>query len=189
MKALSGYPQWMWLLAKGWKDVENRHWKLPRTLQPLPVRIYLHASKHLEPWDNLWLAHNLLTLNQWADLRFVDWKQYKGAIIGEADILSCSYRFPDENDNLYSPWHMPGQFGFKMANPVLYDKPIPYKGQLRFFEVELPKPPVFLIPTDNGFQELRLCIKTPHSQALLEQPPLLYQKSRKSAQAPTRKLS
>lgn len=154
MKALSGYPQWFWLLAKGWKDTENRSWPIPKSMK-LPIRIYLHASKHLESWDDLWLAHSLLTLNQWAVLRWaVDWKQYKGAIIGEVDIISYSYRFPDENANLYSPWHMPGQFGFKMANPILYDKPIPYRGQLGFFNVELPKPPVFLMPTDNGFREL-----------------------------------
>jgi hypothetical protein len=47
MKALSGYGEWFWLLAKGWKDVENRDWSLFRYIKPseLPVRIYLHASK------------------------------------------------------------------------------------------------------------------------------------------------
>ena len=31
-----------------------------------------------------------------------------------------------------------GPAGFVLDNPVLYDKPIPYKGQLGFFEVMLP---------------------------------------------------
>jgi len=43
---------------------------------------------------------------------------------------------------------------------------------------------VFLGITSEG-----LCIKSPYSQALLEQLPLLYQKSRMSVQAPTRRLS
>ena len=30
-----------------------------------------------------------------------------------------------------------GPFGFKLANAELYPEPIPYKGMLGFFEVEL----------------------------------------------------
>jgi len=136
MKTLSGYPQWFWLLAKGWKDVENRRWPLPKTFQ-LPIRIYLHGSHYIETLDDLWLALHLLSSSQWAEFHCVDWKQYLGTIMGEIDITGCKYRFPDENDNLYSPWAIPGQHGFSVANPVLYDKPIPYKGQLKFFNVDL----------------------------------------------------
>jgi len=136
MKALSGYPQWFWLMAKGWKDVENRRWPLPKIIK-LPIRIYLHASQHLETSENLRVAKRLLTFVQVDLFEAVNWKQYRGAIIGEIDITGCKYRFPDENDNLYSSWAVPGQYGFTLANPVLYDKPIPYKGKLKFFEVNL----------------------------------------------------
>jgi hypothetical protein len=137
MKALSGYPQWFWLMAKGWKDVENRTWSIPKTIK-LPIRIYLHASKHLETSMNLRSAMRLLTFVQ-VDLFYaVDWKKYQGTIIGEIDITGCQYRFPDENANLYSSWAIPGQYGFTVANPVLYDKPIPMVGHLGFWNVILP---------------------------------------------------
>jgi len=137
MKALSGYPQWFWLMAKGWKDVENRTWPLPKNMV-LPVRIYLHGSRTLEDWDCKYVIKSLIDPWQFTQFECVNWKQYQGTIMGEIDIVSFSYRMPENNDNLYSPWHIPGQYGFKTANPVLYDKPIPYKGQLGFFSVELP---------------------------------------------------
>lgn len=28
MKALSGYAEWVWLMAMNWKDIENRNWSL-----------------------------------------------------------------------------------------------------------------------------------------------------------------
>jgi hypothetical protein len=65
--------------------------------------------------------------------------RYFGHIIGEVDITGCQFRFGEENDNLYSRWAIPGQYGFALANPVLYDKPIPMRGQLGFFEVNLPE--------------------------------------------------
>ena len=55
-----------------------------------------------------------------------------GAIIGEVDITNCV----DKSD---SPWFV-GKYGLVLANPVLYDKPIPYRGQLGFFEVKLTTP-------------------------------------------------
>jgi len=142
MKALSGYPQWFWLMAKGWKDVENRTWPIPKTIK-LPARIYLHASKHLDSFENMQSAFRLLTFVQVDRYYEVNWKEYQGAIIGEADIVDCFYYPLPGLEKLYpqrqySVWHIPGQYGFTVANPVLYEKPIPYKGRLGFFEVVLP---------------------------------------------------
>ena len=61
-----------------------------------------------------------------------------GAIIGEVDITGCEFYPPDELPRLHSPWAMSGQYQFILANPVLYDKPIPCKGQLGFFKVTGP---------------------------------------------------
>jgi len=60
-----------------------------------------------------------------------------GAIIGEVDIVGCLYRHGEENPN-YSPWHEIGMYGLLLANPALYDKPIPCKGKLGFFEPDIP---------------------------------------------------
>jgi hypothetical protein len=52
-----------------------------------------------------------------------------GAIIGEVDIIDCVTESK-------SPWFV-GPYGFTLANPVLYDKPIPCRGMLGFFEPDL----------------------------------------------------
>jgi len=62
--------------------------------------------------------------------------RHRGAIIGEVDIVDCQFRFPDELDRLYSKWAAAVQYGFTLANPVLYEKPIPCRGHLGFFERE-----------------------------------------------------
>lgn len=54
-----------------------------------------------------------------------------GAIIGEVDITGC-VEYSD------SPWFL-GPYGFTLANPVLYDEPIPCKGALGFFEPDIPE--------------------------------------------------
>ncbi len=137
MKALSGYPQWFWLLAKGWKDCENRTWPLPKWMveQGLPARIYLHASQHLESKQNLALPRRLLTVAQYGEFCAVNWKQYQGTVFAEIDIVKYSFRMGDMNDNLFSPWHIRGQCGFYTANPVLYKQPVPCKGALSFFSL------------------------------------------------------
>jgi hypothetical protein len=159
MKALSLQEPYAWLIVqktygtKPIKDVENRRWKLPKEFK-IPQRIYVHAS--LTMYDvSLQNIMELMSAVQWLEQRdalhamYSLWETYKsrreelkkfryfGHIIGEVDITGCKYRFPDENDNLYSRWAMAGQYGFTLANPVLYKNPISYKGQLKFFETNL----------------------------------------------------
>ena len=55
--------------------------------------------------------------------------KHRGAIIGEVDIVDCV----TQSD---SPW-FEGPYGLVLANPTLYDQPIPYKGRLGLFEVTL----------------------------------------------------
>ena len=138
MKALSIKQPWAWLICAGYKDVECRSW--PTKYRG---RIYIHAGKRFdyESWCNMLsglvpgASSCQLTLSE----RFHghNGDSLLGAIIGEADIVDCKYRFGDENDNLYSKWHSRGQYGFILANPVLYGNPIPCKGRLGFFEPDI----------------------------------------------------
>jgi len=118
MKALSIRPPWAWLVCKGYKDIENRDWKIGKRLE-LPCRIYIHASKTIDGRAYLFVPENILPIPNIA-------YDNLGAIIGEVDITGCV-----EQSN--SPWFI-GKYGFILANPVLYNKPIPYKGMLGFFE-------------------------------------------------------
>jgi hypothetical protein len=141
MKGLSIQQPWAWLICAGYKDVENRTWSTK-----FRGRIYVHASKKVDfdSWLYIWKNPDVYGID--TD-EFIESEFYRnqrkieesaGSIIGEIDVVDCKFRFGEENDNLYSLWHVPGQYGFILKNPVLYKKPIPYKGHLGFFEVELP---------------------------------------------------
>ncbi len=146
MKALSGYAEWFWAMAKNIKPVENRDWPITRyfKLKDLPVRIYLHASKTPSPKKEVSFIRSKLTPVQLAEFNAVNWEGYRGAIIGEITItgqvtLVESGILADDDGLLavYSGWFF-GIYGFVVRDGVLYDQPIPYRGQLGFFEVNLP---------------------------------------------------
>lgn len=140
MKALSIKQPWAWLICKGFKDIENRGSHLSRYigLKELPSRIYVHHGKR---WDAIHAreifsllkkAHAELTyeeLLQWWGPECNRTDGMFGEIIGEVDITGCV----EKSD---SPWFV-GKYGFTLATPVLYDKPIPCKGKLGFFEPEI----------------------------------------------------
>ena len=143
MKALSGYAEWFWLLAKGYKDIENRDWPLPKSME-LPARIYLHASKTKATQDEIdFICDTLHDLHPvWLDeFLKVDWSKYRGCIIGEISITGQMTGQGKDIDildghihNICSPWYF-GKFGYGVEFPKLYDIPVPLKGQLGFFEV------------------------------------------------------
>lgn len=136
MKALSIKQPWAWLYcAPDLKDVENRTW--PTDIRG---RVLIHASLSQEDMGGMVLADieyrmeksgkilgeiiDFITAFYAGDLDF-------GAIIGEVEIIDCVAKSN-------SPWFI-GPFGFVRANPVLYKHPIPYKGQLGFFDVDIPE--------------------------------------------------
>lgn len=132
MKALSIKQPWAWLICAGYKDIENRGWKIGgKPVQgsrwvnfslELPMRIYVHAGK--EP-DIICLITSGETYGNL--INFPSEKLPLGAIIGEVTITDCVKESA-------SPWFI-GPYGFELSNPVLYNKPIPYRGQLGFWEV------------------------------------------------------
>jgi hypothetical protein len=119
------------LLCAGYKDIENRNWRIGRKSQhgpyssyhqanftiELPCRIYIHAGKIPDSrgaeYFNIPIPPDLPL----------------GAIVGEADIIGCV-------TESQSPWFT-GKYGFVFSNPVLYAKPIPCRGALGFFEPDI----------------------------------------------------
>ena len=140
-KALSVRQPWAWLICAGYKDIENRNWHLH--MPPLlnypqkTMRIYVHASSSKSEVEdkNVW-AYCLRRLKQKqaAELLRPDRLVY-GAIIGEVDITGCVGRSD-------SRWFV-GPYGFVLAYPVLYERPIPCKGKLGLFEPELTEVSVY----------------------------------------------
>lgn len=142
MKALSIKQPWAWLICAGIKDIENRDWFIGRKpalggyfkdrVIELPQRIYVHAGKTPEKYTEELIQYLgergvavISTLMLYSD------QIARGAIIGEVTITDCVTKSD-------SRWFV-GKYGFVLTEPELYDKPIPYRGQLGFFEVTLPK--------------------------------------------------
>ena len=139
MKALSIKQPWAWLICIGVKDIENRDWKIGRRTHQCPLsdrdqkyftikvpeRVYVHAGKVFDRAGYLSIFNNPRVdeffkgdiLDRWGGVHLdADF----GAIIGEVDITGCVERSD-------SPWFV-GKYGLVLANPVLYDKPVPYRG-------------------------------------------------------------
>ncbi len=130
MKALSIRQPWAWLIVQGFQDIENRTW-----FTKFRGRVYVHAGKisDVDPAAHYSQTQNaildcLSTTQQYAFLKARPWPL--GAIVGEVEIIDCVQESP-------CPW-FEGPYGFVLRNPVAYTEPIPFKGQLGFFDVALP---------------------------------------------------
>jgi hypothetical protein len=146
--ALSIKQPWAWLICKGFKDIENRDWTIGRNPNygqyknqkanfklEIPQRIYVHASKIPDKevlsqygWIDI---KSKLTDEQYREMYGHTWKDFLsfGAIIGEVTIEQCV-------DDSSSPWFV-GRYGFVLTDAVIYEKPIPCRGQLGFFKPEI----------------------------------------------------
>ncbi len=141
--ALSIKQPWGFLICAGYKDIENRDWKIGRNPRhgpyssrdvdnfsiPLPSRIYVHAGKTMDLTAGEFIAERLNRLQALELANAIRTGLSLGAIIGEVDITGCVTVSK-------SPWFV-GKYGFVLSHPVLYDKPIPCRGQLGFFEPDI----------------------------------------------------
>lgn len=123
MKCLSVRQPYAWCLFHG-KDVENRTWPLPHEM--IGQRILIHAAKtDYDIWGKL-DKNELAALSSPLPTVFVH-----GAIIGTVKIIG----YIAKDESTLNVWKVPGQYGFQISEPYEFTKPIPYRGQLGFFEV------------------------------------------------------
>ena len=120
MKAISVQQPWAWLLANGHKDIENRSWHTK-----MRGEVLIHASKGMTRAE-------YAEAKKLCDILHVKLPAFeeldRGCIVGRMEIFD-SVEYSD------SPWYF-GQVGFcvRFAKPC---KPVPFKGQLQFFETGL----------------------------------------------------
>lgn len=138
MLAISGYAEWFWLIAMGWKDVENRKWPLDRYISKadLPACVWLHGSKTKASEADIAFIKARLTWEQNKRFELVDWSRYRGYLMGQTTISECT-KYGDMLDVRTSKWFF-GPYGFWLDNSQLFEKPLPFRGQLGIFPV-LPK--------------------------------------------------
>jgi len=130
--ALSIKQPWAALVVAGIKTIEIRKWATS-----IRGRIFVHAAivpdKRPEGWAKV--PEELRPLAETV-----------GGVIGEVDLLSCiGYRTPakftlDAKKHLNDPswFEAPQMYGFQFGSPALVEF-IPWKGNVRFFTVDVPK--------------------------------------------------
>lgn len=132
MKAISLWQPWASLWLTDAKIHETRHW--PTSHRGL---LLVHAAKRKiddlsgdrldEICDGIWGHHWGLELP-------------RGALIGIVRLVGCT-RTEDmpighqSTDDYECGDYSPGRYAWCRASPVIFDEPIPYRGQQGFFEV------------------------------------------------------
>jgi hypothetical protein len=117
------------------KNVENRTW-FTRYRGVLVV----HAGKIFDGrgWDWLLGMHRV---NEYECRNYTD----SGVLLGTVEIYACTLART-------SQWHEPGQWGWYRRNPLLFWKPIPWKGRSGLFEVP---DEIVSRALESGTQEIR----------------------------------
>jgi hypothetical protein len=128
LKCLSIQQPWAWLIANGFKNIENRDWT---TRYRGPVLIHAGAKVdgnwfHLGEFTDLPLS----SLNI---IRYFDMPEHlqdypTGAIVGIVTLI-------DVVTHSSLPWFV-GKYGFVFADAKPFDQPIHYRGSLKLFDVE-----------------------------------------------------
>jgi hypothetical protein len=134
MKAISLRSPWWWYILYAGKDIENRGFRFPRFHRG---RVLLHASKW---WNTDEIEFDCEDANDmWAEKPFRtegapplsgDYlKASAGCIVGSVEIV-------DYVTESSSPWFV-GALGIVIRNPVPFVNPVPYKGALGIFNVDV----------------------------------------------------
>ena len=127
-KAISIQQPWAWAILHAGKNVENRTWSPPE-LYYGSLRLVVHAGKKIDQASWAWFSHNgIMVPNR---------ELHTGCLLGEITVTGCRYcHDPVTANAALGPWAS-GPWCWLLADPVAYDEPIPYRGQLRIFEVEI----------------------------------------------------
>lgn len=135
MKALSLIQPWASLVVMGAKKYETRSWNTS-----FRGRLLIHASKKKDPLSmNLCMIEpfykHIGGLRGWYDLPF-------GAIIGECELESTDMTEKIEHfllndgfdlDEISFGNYSKGRRAWKLINPIQYQNPIKYQGQLNIW--------------------------------------------------------
>ncbi|WP_165228423.1 ASCH domain-containing protein [Aquisphaera insulae] len=120
MKTLSVRQPWAWLIAHGFKPVENRTWDT-KVRGP----ILIHAGKSFDREGYEWIRYTFPEIDLPHPAQFE-----RGGIVGVADLYAVATVST-------SPWFCgPVGFCFRDAKPLPF---VPTPGRLGFFEAEHPE--------------------------------------------------
>ncbi|ODS87283.1 MAG: hypothetical protein ABS44_11750 [Chryseobacterium sp. SCN 40-13] len=145
MKALSIKQPWASLIVQGIKDIENRTWKTN-----FRGRIYVHASGNplctffsKNTLRNIGFSDEMIEALLLSDCLINTEVKKLSAIIGEVDIIDCVINhesiWAEKSHYPINPAEHPIKpiYNWILANPTRYERPIPAKGKLSFWEPDI----------------------------------------------------
>jgi|MTBAKSStandDraft_1061840.scaffolds.fasta_scaffold01338_30 hypothetical protein len=121
MKAISIKQPWAWLIANGYKTVENRKWYTAHRGDLL-----IHASKSKED-----LERDLEYVRQTFGIGIDPDQLIFGQVLAVADLIACT-KEPKERIDQY--WHDKGNFAWILRKIRQID-PFVVRGRLNLFEI------------------------------------------------------
>lgn len=147
MKAITIKQPWASLIVHDIKDIENRTWACPKKY--IGQRVLIHASKSKDKREKPLLTEEQYKLAGGVSGYGTHIFGNRGAIIGSVEITDCvvnhSSIWAEKTEN-YTVGMNPklhenitGKkviYNWVLANPVLFEKPIPAKGRLSFWEYD-----------------------------------------------------
>lgn len=125
MKAITIRQPWASLIVHGIKDVENRSWTCPKKY--IGKRILIHASTKSDKEPYMIFNDSQADAVDNIIMDVCQFYGQTGCIIGSVEIVDCI-------QNHASIWAEKDVWNWVLANPVQFEKPIPCKGKLSFWE-------------------------------------------------------
>jgi hypothetical protein len=132
MNAISVRVPWWYAILHLGKDIENRdrRWSVRG-------RVLIHASKWFDGREIYDDWHSILAMWRYRrgaglppprlDSIFAELRESGGSIVGSVEVTDCV----EESE---SSWFA-GPWGLVLRHPIVYRKPIPWRGQLGLFKV------------------------------------------------------
>ncbi len=125
MKTLSIKQPWASLIAHGIKDIENRTWKTN-----FRGRILIHATANPAAEPYMIFSDEQIDVIENNMFEIIGSYYDNSMIIGSVEIVDCVQNDP-------SVWAEQGVWNWKLANPILFEKPIEgVKGKLMLWNYE-----------------------------------------------------
>ncbi len=147
MKAITIKQPWASFIVHGLKDIENRTWACPKKYIGQRVLIHAGADKtlmNIPPSDFMTEDQ----IDAYEKNRF-DFRNLYSVIIGSVEIVDCVINHPSiwaEKTENYTVGMNPklheattGKkviYNWVLANPILFENPIPASGKLSFWEYD-----------------------------------------------------
>ena len=148
MKAITIKQPWAYLIANGFKDIENRTWK---TSFRGKVLIHAGVSPQKGFYKDFVPAWDFFTEDQ--KRLIIQESAIRGAIIGSVEIVDCVVNHPSiwaektRRDYVFGEIkYIDPIYNWVLANPILFPEPIPAKGRLSFWDY----PNILAEPEEKG---------------------------------------